>query len=1433
MNRLRLIFLATFAVLLTFGGARLTFDADGVNASAGGDVVVRVKGSGAPSINLRDGRTLKSSYRVQAGGFATQPQELTEPLALATADLDEDGVQELISGYAGLSGGKLTLHHGNLYSIYPHQPGAEAAGREPFLSSAVVIDVTEAPDLIATGDFDGDGHADIATAARGGHRLNLMAGDGQGNLRASRSIKLPGAVTALAAGEVNRRDGLADLVVGVTGESGAQALVFQQPEGALRGEPEVFKLPAQIESFALENLDDDSHPDIAAAAENAIVIIHGRERNFSPTASAAPDAAEAEIERVSLPFSIKSLMAGDFLAEEVARAELAVLGADGAVHLLRREEKQGKVSAQHSKRAWESATWTSSLPLRSLAGGRLLKAQVSSRPGENLLLVDQSGHQIHVLSVSTAEGSIVEAANGSLPATLRPAALLEATGEPVAVLPMRLNSDGLSDLVILQKGQTAPTVVLTAPSAIFVVNSTINDNDCNPGDGICAIDGDPNTAGCQPSSTCTLQAAIQEANALPGADLITFNIGGGGPQTINTGGTNSGLGVGDITETVTIDATTQPGFAGSPLIELNGGAPSANTDTMLTIASDTTAAVVRGLVINRLTAGGGGSRGSAIAINGGSGLRPTLNIVEGNYLGTNVSGTATFMNVGNPRFGISVDRANSNTIGGTTAAARNFISGHRIAGVGISSGPGNNSGSNLIKGNFIGTDVTGTSILGNGDGSGFNGNINIDTENNTVGGTEAGARNLISGGNPNGISITGAIGANSNLIQGNLIGSNLNGTAALGNVQDGIRKAGSNGNTLTIGGTSSAARNVISGNGRHGILLTSSGALIQGNFIGTAITGSAALANGGIGIFIDGGSAGSHMIGGTTSAARNIIAANGSHGIAIDGSDGHTIQGNFIGTNATGTAALGNGGDGVFFDASSQNNTIGGTAAGAGNLISGNSGNGIFLSDPAADNNVVQGNLIGTRADAVNQLGNGADGVRLAGGVDDTRIGGTDSGARNIIAFNSGNGVTLLEHSNGTGTVRNPIRSNNIFSNGSLGIDLGGDGVTANDACDPDFGGNNLQNFPVLTSATSNSGCVTLTGTINSTASTAFTLDFYANPACDGSGHGEGQTFLGSATVTTDANCQASFSVTLTLPPGAGQIFTATATDPAGNTSEFSQCRVITTCSFTLAPTSRSFAANGGTSSVNVTTQGCCNWMATSNAPWLTITSGASGNGNGTVNYSVATNSGAARSAILTIAGQTFTVLQGSQFSDVPANHPFYDFIGKLSARGITLGCGGGNYCPDANVTREQMAIFIERALGVFTPPPGPATPTFADVSNSGTTDFSYEFIEDFALRGITAGCQAGPPRRYCPTANVTREQMAIFIERALGVFTPPPGPATPTFADVPNSGATDFSHEFIEDFVRRGITAGCQAGPPRLYCPSALVTRGQMAVFLVRAFNL
>jgi len=273
-------------------------------------------------------------------------------------------------------------------------------------------------------------------------------------------------------------------------------------------------------------------------------------------------------------------------------------------------------------------------------------------------------------------------------------------------------------------------------------------------------------------------------------------------------------------------------------------------------------------------------------------------------------------------------------------------------------------------------------------------------------------------------------------------------------------------------------------------------------------------------------------------------------------------------------------------------------------------------------------------------------------------------------------------------------------------------------------------------------------------------------------------------------------------------------------------------CTDALLPAYNSLPAGSASASLSVQAQGGCGWTAMSHADFITILSITGSPGNGTVSYSVAANTGtSARSGTITVAGQTFTLYQGVPFKDVPPGDQFYTEIGKLSARRITAGCGqdsNGNpiYCPDNAVTREQMAIFIMRSLGEFNPPM-PATQRFVDV---GPERAGYRFIERMAQLGITAGC--GDGTAYCPDLSVTRAQMAIFIDRALGYFDPPT-PSTATFADVPNSGATASSFRFIEQFASLGISSGCDLGPPRRYCPSNPVTRRQMARFLVVAFNL
>jgi hypothetical protein len=262
-----------------------------------------------------------------------------------------------------------------------------------------------------------------------------------------------------------------------------------------------------------------------------------------------------------------------------------------------------------------------------------------------------------------------------------------------------------------------------------------------------------------------------------------------------------------------------------------------------------------------------------------------------------------------------------------------------------------------------------------------------------------------------------------------------------------------------------------------------------------------------------------------------------------------------------------------------------------------------------------------------------------------------------------------------------------------------------------------------------------------------------------------------------------------------------------------------------LAQSSQSFPASGGDGSVNVSAPDGFAWSAQSNDPaFLSITSGSNYTGSATLTFSVAAHaSPSRREGSLSLGGLSFSVFQGASFADIPESHPFYTVIGKLSARGITAGCGAGNYCPDASVTREQMAAFLVRAKGEFNPP-NPASQRFTDVPPQNPYS---NFIDRMAVLQITQGCSASPPL-YCPGSSVTREQMAAFIIRALHApgYVPPP-PASQRFTDVPPSNPF---YAYIEEMAVRGITLGCGGGN---YCPGQAVTRAQMAAFLVRAFNL
>ena len=401
---------------------------------------------------------------------------------------------------------------------------------------------------------------------------------------------------------------------------------------------------------------------------------------------------------------------------------------------------------------------------------------------------------------------------------------------------------------------------------------------------------------------------------------------------------------------------------------------------------------------------GNGEDGVLIAVSASG------NLVQGNYIGTDVNGTGSLSNLNN---GVDIDSgASNNTIGGTTDGARNIVSSNGFDGILIQAG----SAANLVQGNYVGTDESGTMSSPNlNDGV----SLNASSEN-TIGGTTPGAGNVISANHIDGV---GFFDSTLNVVQGNYIGSDYTGTQPLPNLGNGLLLDSASNNT--IGGTTSTAGNVIGRNILNGIMIVDSSTanLVQGNFIGTDRSGTQILSNFGDGVNINGATG--NTIGGT-SASRNIIAANGGDGVRItDFSTGNLVQGDYIGTES-GTQYLANLGNGVEITQLSSGNTIGGTTGGARNLISGNDGVGVLLAFGSGTGNLVQGNYIGTDASGTQPLGNLQSGVSIGSGASNNTIGGMISSAANLIAGNFGDGISITGTGRGPNTVDNLVQGNYI-----------------------------------------------------------------------------------------------------------------------------------------------------------------------------------------------------------------------------------------------------------------------------------------------------------------------------------------------------------------------------------------------------------------------
>ncbi|MGN6184329.1 MAG: Calx-beta domain-containing protein [Thermoanaerobaculia bacterium] len=824
-----------------------------------------------------------------------------------------------------------------------------------------------------------------------------------------------------------------------------------------------------------------------------------------------------------------------------------------------------------------------------------------------------------------------------------------------------------------------------AVAATYTVN-TVGDTD----DGTCDV------------ANCTLREAINAAN-VAGSGTIAF-AAGSGPITITLA-----TPLPDVTAPVVIDGTTQPGYAGNPIVQITGIAAS---NCIVIRASDTT---VRGLDIGncqdaisviadgvalsnltfernflgtRLTTAPINRRAISLeSINGGTisgvnignataagrNLLSTFGFVaDALYLGGVVSNVTVAGNYfgladdGTPlltaaRFisdvGIYTSAGSSNiTIGGSTPGARNvFGSG---GGTQINVKIDSRHTNLVIEGNYFGTDPTGTiarratnfAIWFFGEGQGVIRN-NVITAGNTA----------IS----RGVTTTGAV-----TVQGNWINYKADGSGAFASVPASGINDFSSATGYTIGGPNPGDGNVIV-NYATGIFVNSPGALVQGNLVGLDPTGANIAGSGtrGIqssfartepGVFI-----------------RDNKVAGFTTGIDIGSETLVTIDGNYVGTNATGTVARPN-------SVGLQLANAAGRAIVTNNLISGNTTHGVSIQTTTMPVTMT-GNRIGVSASGT-PLPNGGDGIRVTSGTALKSI-GTALGAPNTIAYNGANGISV------TGGTATSILNNSIYANSGIAIDLGADGVTTNDAGDTDTGANGLQNAPVLTSATTAGAMTTILGTLNSTPNTTFAIELYRNTTADPLGFGEAETLITRFLITTDGSGNAAIN-TSTAPIAPGAVISATATNTTTNeTSELSN-DVIASASIVQFNAASVSISESGTSIT------------------LTVTRTGGAGTTTTVEYSSANGTATAGSDYTAVSGTlTFGPADTSQTIVVPITSDALDEVDETFTITLANVIGGNLGSPATEtitITDDDgaPAIFVSDASVVET--------------NSGTTTMTF-----------------------------------------------------------------------------------------------------------------
>lgn len=833
------------------------------------DISINAAGRGRPWIKMTDGHDLVTAYDGADDRVGALAKSDAQPVSLAAADFDEDGMPDLVTGYELPSGGMLTLHRGNVDSVYPTTEAARRRRAEgtfsdvPFLSPGHTVDVDSAPDFIETGDFDADGHQDIVLASREDSSLFFLAGDGTGKFKSTEAIVLPGRITALASGDVNRRDGLSDLAVAVDGADSPKLLVFEGSRGAVKSTPESFELPAPANAINIANLNDASEAVISVAAGTDLLLIHGRDRKLFLDERSRGDVPNAEIIRRHFDSKIMSLASGDFIGD--LGLDLGVSFEDGAVQLV--SEAPARGTTTQTARSRHDLVIESLASNPGSASGKLFGARLSSLQHETLVMADRTNREMHVWIDDADRRSRNDPTLTAAIGEREKPVTLSVDDEPVAVLPMRLNIDGISDLVVLRKGHSAPGILVSISS----VKGVCNMSDCG-------------SIGCG-----SLRAAILDANNSPGADMIIFDSGTF--DQIPTVTISTPLPA--FTEAVTIDAGQAANVCGSAASD--GPAPAdfspqalvkvqvmSNNNVSDAVTVGISGCVVRNFVLNRV--------GNGVHVSGGS-----QSIVERNFIGVNTGGSGISQNSNR---GVFIDNSARNTIGGSGQAA-NVISGN-LLGIDIN---GANANDNVVRFNNIGASASGSTAFGNR----TNGvRITNGASRNRIGGSVSGSvDNLVYGSANDGVSI---LSGTANLVQGNWFQINNGNGVGIGSSSN------------TVGGSGLSLLNFIWSSALNGVEITGGATLnnvVQGNRIGMDfdqngnpidITGPGSRHNNGHGIAIT-NNALSNAIGHSTDVnAANVIAFNLGDGVSVLSGTGNSILINSIFSNVGLGIDLGNDG---------------------------------------------------------------------------------------------------------------------------------------------------------------------------------------------------------------------------------------------------------------------------------------------------------------------------------------------------------------------------------------------------------------------------------------------------------------------------------------------------------------------------------------------